>query len=134
MPAKKAAPKKAAPTKAAPTKSQSSDMGDVWKWVFVIGGLVAAVAGAIQFQNDVLTWLLILAGVLVGLFWRDTDDLKGFGIRYLLLGAVASSVAAIPAVGPVVSGFFMGFFTFLGPVALATLFMYFWKKYMAGMM
>lgn len=120
--------------KAAPQKAQSSDMGTIWKWVFVIGALVSAVVGAIGFKNDILTWLLILAGVLVGLFWRDTDDLKGFGIRYLLLAAVAASLGAVPAVGVYLSGFFGGFVAFLGPVALATLFMYFWKKYFSTMM
>ena len=125
MPAKKTAPKKA---------QSSDDMGNVWKWVFLVGALVAAVAGAIGFSHDILTWLLILAGVLVGLFWRDTDDLKGFGIRYLLLAAVASSLGAIPAIGGILTGFFQGFVSFLGPVALATLVMYFWKKYVSGMM
>ena len=121
--------------KAAPRKSESSDgMASVWKWVFVIGALVAGVAGAIGFSNNILTWLLILAGVLVGLFWRDTDDLKGFGIRYLLLAAVAGALSAIPLLGGYLTGFFQGFVTFLGPVALATLFMYFWKKYFSGMM
>jgi uncharacterized membrane protein len=109
-------------------------MGNIWKWVFVIGALVAGVAGAIGFANNILTWLLILAGILVGLFWRDTDDLKGFGIRYLLLAAVAGSLSAIPALGGILTGFFQGFVGFLGPVAIATLFMYFWKKYFAGMM
>jgi uncharacterized membrane protein len=109
-------------------------MGDVWKWVFIVGALVAAVAGAIGFANDVLTWLLIIAGVLVGLFGRDTDDLMGFGIRYLLLAAVAGALSAVPAVGGILTGFFQGFVTFLGPVALATLFMYFWKKYFSTMM
>ncbi len=120
--------------KAASQKSQSSDMGMVWKWVFVIGALVSAVVGAIGFKNDILTWLLILAGVLVGLFWRDTDDLMGFGIRYLLLAAVAAALSAVPAIGPYLTGFFQGFLAFLGPVALATLFMYFWKKYFGSMM
>ena len=126
MPAKKAVPSKAA----------STDMGmaSIWKWVFVVGALVSAVAGAIGFSNDILTWLLILAGILVGLFWRDTDDLKGFGIRYLLLAATAGALSAIPALGGILTGFFQGFVTFLGPVALATLFMYFWKKYFSGMM
>jgi len=126
MPAKKAASRKA--------ESNNSDMAGIWKWVFIVGALVAAVAGAVGFSNDILTWLLILAGVLVGLFWRDTDDLKGFGIRYLLLAAVAGSLGALPAIGTILTGFFQGFVFFLGPVALATLFMYFWKKYMAGMM
>jgi uncharacterized membrane protein len=120
--------------KAAPQKAQSNDMGMVWKWVFVIGALVAAVAGALGFQNAILTYLLIVAGILVGLFWRETEDLMGFGIRYLLLAAVAAALNAIPAVGPYLTGFFQGFVGFLGPVALATLVTYFWKKYFGNMM
>ncbi len=125
MPAKKAAPKQSQP---------ATDMSSIWKWVFIVGALVAAVAGAVGFSNTILTWILILAGVLVGLFWRDTDDLKGFGIRYLLLAAVASSLGAVPAVGGILTGFFQGFVAFLGPVALATLVMYFVKKYFTTMM
>src|SRR5512138_3452578 len=126
MPAKKAAPKKA--------ESNNNDMAGIWKWVFIVGALVAAIAGAVGFANNILTWILILVGVLVGIFWRDTDDLKGFGIRYLLLAAVASSLGAVPAVGGILTGFFQGFVAFLGPVALATLVMYFVKKYFSSMM
>jgi hypothetical protein len=132
MPAKKAAPRKA--------ESNNNDMAGIWKWVFIVGALVAALLGALAAAGVVaaappfVIWLLILAGILVGLFWRDTDDLKGFGIRYLLLAAVASSLGALPAIGGILTGFFQGFVFFLGPVALATLVMYFWKKYFAGMM
>jgi hypothetical protein len=132
MPAKKSASRKA--------NSNDMDWVGIWKWVFIVGALVAALLGALMAAGVVaatppfVTWLLILAGVLVGLFWRDTDDLKGFGIRYLLLAAVASSLGALPAIGTILTGFFQGFVFFLGPVALATLFMYFWKKYFAGMM
>ncbi len=125
MPAKKAAQK---------SQPAGAGMGDVWKWVFVIGALVAAITTAAGFSNPILTWILILAGLLVGLLWRNTEDLMGFGIRYLLLAAVAKALDAIPAVGPYLTGFFTGFVTFLGPVALATLFMYFWKKYFGSMM
>ena len=120
--------------KAAPQKAESGGMGDIWKWVFVVGAIVAGLAGAFSFQNQILTWILILAGVLVGLLWRSTDDLTGFGIRYLLLFAVAKALDAVPAVGPILSGFFTGFVGFLGPVALATLVMYFVRKYFMGMM
>ncbi len=126
MPTKKAAPQK--------SSSAGMGMGDLWKWVFVLGALVAGIAGAFGFKNDILTWVLILAGVLVGVLWRNTDDLMGFGIRYLLLAAVASSLGAIPAIGSYLSGFFGGFVAFLGPVALTTLVMYFIKKYFGNMM
>ena len=123
------------PTKREGSKpAQSSDMDTIWKWVFVIGALVSAVVGAIGFKNDILTWVLILAGVLVGLLWRSTDDLMGFGIRYLLLAAVAAALSAVPAIGVYLTGFFQGFVAFLGPVALATLCMYFWNKYFGSMM
>lgn len=120
--------------KAAPQKAQSSDMGMVWKWVYLLGGLVAALAGAFAFQNNVLTMLLILAGVLVGLFHMDTEDLMGFGIRYLLFYYVSGALGMLPAIGSFLSGFFGGYLGFLGPVALATLFMWFWKKHVASMM
>jgi hypothetical protein len=50
-----------------------------------------------------------------------------------LLYAVAGSLSAIPALGGILTGFFQGFVGFLGPVALATLFMYFWKKYFTNL-
>ena len=122
------------PKKAASRSTASPDAGMIWKWVFVIGALVSAVVGAIGVKIDVLTWVLILAGVLVGLFWRSTEDLMGFGIRYLLLAAVATALDAVPAIGGYLTGFFQGFVAFLGPVALATLFMYFVRKYLMSMM
>ena len=131
MPAKKAA------RKAEKKAERSPDMGTVWKWVFVVAALVSAVAGAISFKSEVplwITWIVILAGILVGVFWRDTDDLMGFGIRYLVLVAAAAALNAIPAIGGYLTGFFQGFVAFLGPVALATLVMYFLKKYFGVMM
>jgi hypothetical protein len=122
------------PKKAASRSTSTSDMEMIWKWVFVIGALVSAVVGAIGLKIDILTWVLILAGVLVGLFWRSTEDLTGFGIRYLLLAAVATALDAVPAIGGYLTGFFQGFVAFLGPVALATLFMYFVRKYLMSMM
>jgi hypothetical protein len=95
-------------------------MGMLWKWVYLVGGVVAALIGAFNFQAPpVVSWLLVL---------------MGFGIRYLLFAAVATALGAVPAVGPFLSGFFGGFLGFLGPVALATLFMWFWKKYFSSMM
>lgn len=116
------------------TKKSSKGSSNMWMWVYVIGGLVAAVAGALSFSNQYLTWLLVLAGVLVGWLYMDTSDLTGFGVRYLLFGAVNGVLGAVPAVGGYISGFFGGFFAFLGPVALAMLAKWFWDKYFASMM
>lgn len=114
--------------------SSSTDWQTILKWAYIIGGLVAALAGAFSFQNEILTWVLVLIGVLVGLFYVDTEDLTNFGVRYLLLAAVYSTLIAVPAIGIYLTGFFGGFLTFLGPIALATLFMWFWKKHLAPLM
>jgi len=104
-------------------------MKTVWKWVYVAGVLVASLAGAFSFHNDILTWVLMIAGVLVGLLYFDSSDLMNFGIRYLVLGMAATSLDKFVAVGPYISGFFQGFFGFVGPVVLAMIVMFFLKKY-----
>ena len=129
MPAKKSAP--------ASQKTSSSNSG--WAmWVFLIGLIVAGLAGALaSFVTPVqpyLGWLLLLAGILSGIFFLDSDDVVNFAIRFLLLGAVWKALDAVPAVGPYLSGFFGGVFGFLMPVGLTLLVVFFWKKYFASMM
>lgn len=115
--------------------SSSPDWRTILKWAYIIGGLVAAVMGAFPtFRNEILTWVLLLIGILVGLFYIDTEDLTNFGVRYLLLAATYNALIEVPAVGPFTSGFFGSFLVFLRPVALATLVMWFWKKHLAPLM
>jgi hypothetical protein len=104
--------------------------------VYLIGVLVAGVVGAIKFTalDPYLGLLLLLAGILSGIFFLDSGDVVNFAIRFLLLGAVWKALDIIPTVGPYLSGFFGGVFGFLTPVGLTLLFMYFWKKYFASMM
>jgi hypothetical protein len=105
----------------------------IWKWVYVVGVLVASLAGAFAFQNEYLTWALMVVGVLVGIFYFDSADLMNFGLRYLILGAAAATLSKFIVVGPYITGFFTGFFAFLGPVVLAMIVMFFWKKYFGSM-
>ena len=46
-----------------------SDSNALWKWVYVIGLLVAGVVGAVGFKNDIVNWILILVGILSGIFF-----------------------------------------------------------------
>ena len=132
MPAKKSAPVKV------PAPAPASSSNDWAKWVYLIGVIVAGLAGAFSsFVTPVqpwLGWLLLLAGILAGVFFLDSSDVVNFAIRFLLLGATAKALDAIPAVGPYISGFFGGVFGFFMPVGLTLLFMYFWKKYFSNMM
>lgn len=116
MPAKKAA-------------SRKSDMGNVWAWVYAIGMVVAGLAGGLGFNNAILTYVLILAAVLVGLFYFDPEEIGQFGLRVLVLIAVQAGLGLVPApVGPFFNGFFSGWVMFLMPVVLAMAVMFFWKK------
>jgi hypothetical protein len=129
---------KKASKSASKTQASSQDGSSLWKWVYVIGVLVAGVTAAIGFENMILSWVLLLAGLLVGFLYFDSADVQNFGLRYLILWAVVSSAPTFLAVtgmaGGYITGFFTGFFNFLGPVVLAQIIMYFWNKYFASSM
>ena len=108
-------------------------MADNWnslfKWLFVGGGLVAGVTNAIAFQPEYLIWILMVIGILVGIFYFDSDDLINIGLRYLIFGGVANAIGGFYQIGPYLAAFFLGFFYYLGPVVLTLCVMYFVKKY-----
>ncbi len=119
---------KKAQTKAA-AASSSNDMGTMWKWLYVAGILVASVAGALGFQNAILSIVFAAIGLLVGLFYFDSSDVMNFGLRFLIVTAAAGSLGVFPVVGEYLTGFFTAFAAFLGPVILGMVVMFFWKKY-----
>lgn len=102
----------------------------MWKWLYLGGALVAALAGAFGFSNAILTLILVVVGFVVGLVAFDADDLMNAGIRYLVFAITYNALQAIPAVGGYLTGFFGGWFNFLAPVFLGRGIMYMWKKYM----
>ena len=117
----------------APAATSSSGNTDLWKWLYVASILIASVAGAVGFQNNILSIILALIGILVGLFYFNPDDLMNFGLRYLIVSAAASSLSAFPVVGGYITGFFTAFAAFLGPIVLTLAFRFFWKKYFGSM-
>ena len=116
--------------KTAPQKAQSSDMGMgmAWKWVYAVGLVVAGVAGAIAFKNDILTWILLLAAILLGLFYFDSDEIEHFGLRFIILVAVQAALSAVPAIGSYITGFVGGLVMFIGPVVLTMAFVWLVKR------
>lgn len=125
--------------KAASQRAQSSDMGmgSLWKWIYLIGLVVAGLVAAFNFTmaDPYLGWLLLLAAILSGIFFLDSGDVVNFGIRVLLFFAVLKGFDAIPApIGPYLTGFFTGVWGFLAPAGLTLLIVYFWKKYFGKMM
>ncbi len=107
-------------------------MKNIFKWVYLIGMLVAVVAALAKFTPDWLTWILMLAGILVGVFFMESSDVVNLGIRFLALMAVAGSLDKLLAVGNYLTTIFNAVVGFLGPVVLTTLVMWFVNKYFRG--
>ena len=102
----------------------------LFKWLFILGGVVAGVTNMYAFQNEFLITALMVVGILVGLFYFNSDDLINIGLRYLIFTAVANSVGGFYVVGPYVNGFLTGFAYYLGPIVLTLVIVYFFKKYL----
>ena len=115
-------------------KTHEKGMLDDWKWlfkwVFILGGVVAGLANTFAFQNEFLISALMLVGILVGIFYFDSDDVINIGLRYLIFIAVASSVGGFYKIGPYLNSFLTGFSYYLGPIVLTLIIVYFVKKYL----
>jgi hypothetical protein len=107
-------------------------MKTVFKWVYLLGLLVAIVAALFKFQNDWLTSLLILVAVLAGIFYFDPDDVVNQGIRFVVLTVVAASLDRFLGIGPYLTSIFIAAVAFIGPAVLTVLVVHFVKKYFLG--
>lgn len=99
------------------------------KWFYIVGLVVAMLAGLIAFSADWLTWVLMILGILAGLFYADSDDVVNRGIRYLAIAAVAGVFGDLIFVGPYISALASGAVTFLGYVLFTSLTYYLFKKF-----
>ncbi len=120
--------------KAALQKAPSSEAGMVWKWVYVVGIVVAGLWKALNFTaaDPYLGWLLILAAVLLGWFYFDPEEIEHFGLRVLILSVVFKALDLVPfGVGTFISGFFGGWVFFLFAVVLTMAFHFFWNRRIA---
>jgi len=101
----------------------------IGKWLYLIGLLIAVVAGLFSLSFSWLSLILALMGILAAVLYLDSDDVVNFGIRFLLLAAVAGALTGVPAVGSFLTGAFSAVVAFLAPVALTLLVVHFVKKY-----
>lgn len=102
----------------------------LFKWLFILGGVAAGVINMLALQNEFLISALMLVGIVVGIFYFDSNDLINVGLRYLIFAAVANSVGGFYVVGPYLNGFLTGFAYYLGPIVLTLVIVYFVKKYL----
>ena len=68
------------------------------KWAFIIGLVVAVLAG-IFFQPDWAIWVLAVLGVIVGLLNITTEDTRGFLLAAIALTLSATALNTLPVVG-----------------------------------
>ncbi len=84
---------------------------------FMIGLVLAIVAVFIDL-GDWVTQLLIILGILTGLFHDIKNDVIRLGVIYLALAATAGALQNLVLIGPVVTDIVNAWLGFLGPVVL----------------
>lgn len=101
----------------------------IGKWLFLIGLLVAILAGMFSLSFDWLGWILGLLGIVAAFLYFDPNDVGNMGIRFLVLAAVKGALGGIPLIGTYLTGIFTAAVGFLAPVLLTMLVLFFFKKY-----
>ena len=109
-------------------------MKNLFKWLYYIGLLLAIVGAFVPSLGAASWWMLILIliGILVGIFYFDSEDVVHIGLRYLILAATASALTNIIAIGPFLTSIFTAVVSFLAPAVLTTLVVWFVKKEFLG--
>ena len=101
----------------------------LFKWVYLIGLLVAIIAGLMSFSAPWFTSLLIVVAVLVGIFYFDSADVVHLGIRFVVLTVAAGSLDKFVGIGSYLTSIFIAAVHFIGPAVLTVLVVYFIKRY-----
>jgi len=96
------------------------DAKSIGLWSFFIG-LVLALAAVFVNLGEWVTQVLIVLGILTGIFHFNKDDLVPLGVIYLALVAAAGSMDELIAIGPYISDIVAAWVGFLGPVVLIAL-------------
>jgi len=109
----------------------------LFKWLFILGGLAAGVLNVLvvneiipsDTQYQIIATGLMCVGIIVGLFYFNSDDLINIGLRFIILGQAANFVNGFIKIGGYLAPFFLGFAYYLGPIVVTLSVVYFVKKY-----
>ena len=74
-------------------------MQHIGKWAFIVGLVIAGLAG-VGFDQTWFTWVLALLGLIVGFLNVTTGETQGFLLAAIALMLSANAVQEIPYVGP----------------------------------
>ena len=96
-------------------------MKTVGKWAYLVGLVLAILTALVSYSADWLGIVLLVLAVVAGLLYMDTKELTNYGVRYLVLFAVAAAFDAFPFVGPYVTSVANAMVAFFGPIILTVL-------------
>jgi hypothetical protein len=74
------------------------NQGTIGKWAFIIGLVIAVLAG-LFFQPGWAIWVLAILGVIVGLLNVAAEETRGFLLASIALTLSASALNTIPLIG-----------------------------------
>ena len=87
-------------------------------WAFIVGVLLAIVAGLIpQLQTVTVTWILVILGLVVGLLNITAKETTEFLVAVIAL-MIVGSAGAIPALGGIVLAILANIVALSAPAAL----------------
>jgi len=75
---------------------------NIGKWAFIVGLVVAVLAG-ILFQPAWAIWVVAILGVVVGLLNVTAEDTRGFLLASIALTLSATALDTLPVVGTALS-------------------------------
>lgn len=128
------AQKKKAQIEDSPAIVATANWNFILRWLFVIGGIATGVVNALAGNPDYtipdfLIWIFVTIGVIVGIFYFNSDDLINIGLRFMIFTAAARSLPGNSEIISYITAFFLGFSFYLGPIVLTLAVLYFVKKY-----
>lgn len=92
-------------------------------WAFIIG-LVLAMAAVFFELPEWVSQVLILLGILVGVFHPIRKEIVPLGVLYMALAFAASSMDELAFIGPIITDIATAWVGFLGPVVLTAMLMW----------
>jgi len=89
------------------------EMNKIGGWTFVLGLVVAIIVGLIEFQNEILTWVLIAIGLVVGFLNVTGEESEHFlmsGVVLIIATALGKeTVSMVPMLANVLNSILLLF-------------------------
>jgi len=80
------------------SKEAKMNTAQIGKWAFIVGLVIAVLAG-LFFQPGWAIWVLAILGVIVGLLNVTAEDTRGFLLAAIALTLSATALNTIPIMG-----------------------------------